>query len=69
MMGWMGPLTASLCHSWVAEDPLEGESSMEKVSTIGVDIAKNGYLRRLRFNGTTVLITRLENFRARPAAA
>jgi transposase len=30
-----------MCQSWVAEDRLEGEPSMEKVSTIGLDIAKN----------------------------
>src|SRR4029077_6468997 len=35
------PLPGSMCQSWVAKDQLEGEPSMNEVSTIGLDIAKN----------------------------
>jgi transposase len=35
-----GPLTASMCQSWVVEDTNGREPSMKEVSTIGLDLAK-----------------------------
>src|SRR5260370_32091375 len=36
-----GPLTASLCQSWVAKNSNGREPSMGEVTTIGLDLAKN----------------------------
>ena len=35
-----GPLTASVCQSWVVDDTNEREPSMKEVTTIGLDLAK-----------------------------
>jgi transposase len=36
-----GPLTASMCQSWVVKNTNGREPSMREVSTIGLDLAKN----------------------------